>query len=54
MHDIVAQAQVILDHESDLTAAIVVMARILILVISLVVKLGASIPYGISSASILG
>ena len=28
MHDIVAQAQVILDQESDLTAVIVVMTRI--------------------------
>ena len=35
MHDIVAQAQVVLDHESDLTAVIVVMTRILIWVISL-------------------
>ena len=47
MHDIVAQAQVILDHESDLTAVIVVMARILILVISLVVKLGAQYHMGL-------
>ena len=47
MHDIVAQAQVILDNESDLTAVIVVMTRILILVISLVVKLGAQYHMGL-------
>ena len=47
MHDIVAQAQVILENESDLTAVIVVMARILILVISLVVKLGAQYHMGL-------
>ena len=41
MHDIVAQAQVVLENESDLVTVIVVMTRILILVISLVVKLGA-------------
>ena len=47
MHDIVAQAQVVLDHESDLTAVIVVMTRIFILVISLVVKLGAQCHMGL-------
>ena len=47
MHDIVAQAQVILDQESDLTAVIVVMTRILILVMSLVVKLGAQYHMGL-------
>ena len=47
MHDIVAQAQVILDHESDLTAVIVVMTRIFVLVISLVVKLGVQYHLGL-------
>ena len=47
MHDIVAQAQVILDQEADLTAVIVVMTRILILVITLIVKLGAQYHMGL-------
>ena len=47
MHDIVAQAQTILDNESDLTAVIVVMTRILILVISFLVKLGAQYHIGL-------
>ena len=47
MHDIVAQAQVVLDHQTDLTSVIVVMTRTLILVISLVVKLGAQYHMGL-------
>ena len=47
MHDIVAQAQVVLDHETDVTSVKVVMTRILILVISLVVKLGAQYHMGL-------
>ena len=47
MHDIVAQAHVVLDHEPDVTSVIVVMTRILILVISLVVKLGAQYHMGL-------
>ena len=47
MHDIVAQAQVVLENESDLVTVIVVMTRILILVISLVVKLGAQYHMGL-------
>ena len=47
MHDIVAQAQVVLDHETDVTSVIVVMTRSLILVISLVVKLGAQYHMGL-------
>ena len=44
MHDIVARAQVVLDQEStDMVAVLIVMTRILILVVSLVVKLGCSI-----------
>ena len=47
MHDIVAQAQVVPENESDLVTVIVVMTRILILVISLVVKLGAQYHMGL-------
>ena len=55
MHDIVAQAQVVLENESDLVTVIAVMTRILILVISLVVsQVGGSVPYGTGPASILG
>ena len=47
MHDIVAQAQVVLENESDLVTVIAVMTRIFILVISLVVKLGAQYHMGL-------
>ena len=47
MHDIVAQAQSVLENESDLVTVIAVMTRIFILVISLVVKLGAQYHMGL-------
>ena len=47
MHAIVAQAQVVLENESDLVTVLVVMTRILILVISFVVKLGAQYHMGL-------
>ena len=48
MDDIVAQAQIILDQErSDLVSVMIVMTRILILVVSLVVKLGAQYHLGL-------
>ena len=47
MHDIVAQAQVVLDHDTDVISVITVMTRILILVMSLVVKLGAQYHMGL-------
>ena len=55
MHDIVAQAQVCARKMSPTWwTVIVVMTRILILVISLVVKLGAQYHMGLVFASILG
>ena len=48
LHDIVAQAQVVLDQETtDIVSIMTVMARILILVVSLVVKLGAQYHLGL-------
>ena len=48
MHDIVAQAQVVLDQETtDIVSVMIVTTRILILVVSLVVKLGAQCHLGL-------
>ena len=48
MHDIVAQAQVVLDQEKmDIVSVMTVMTRILILVVSPVVKLGAQYHLGL-------
>ena len=48
MHDIVAQAQVVLDQEgTDMVSVLIVMTRIVILVVSLVVKLGAQYHLGL-------
>ena len=52
MYDIVAQAQVVLDHESDLTAVIVVMTRIFILVDLTGCEVRCPVPYGTGPTSI--